>query len=231
MGELYSDQQMEAATGLPQIHVRRLIAWGAVRPAKGGKGVIRQWDRSAIRHVACVKALYAAGLSLPLAHTLRMLTPAEFLIDIIDPDAVVSAAAKRRWFNPQRPLRMMEPSDTIIRIVDGYSIFWTLGKEKSRLVGKLSADRSTFYSALDYSKFDDCNPASLSWEHHPELAEDEAQTAPAESLLHPVSISEINLGLAVRIAMRRLLKIPVFFARPAKPDQRHPHVRPRTGRK
>jgi hypothetical protein len=66
----YTDAELESATGLPLIHVRRLITWRAVRPAKGGKGVVRQWDRNAIRHIACVNALYVAGLSLPMAHTL-----------------------------------------------------------------------------------------------------------------------------------------------------------------
>jgi hypothetical protein len=71
----YTDAELESATGLPLIHVRRLITWGAVSPAKGGKGVVRQWDQHAIRHIACVKALYVAGLSLPMAHTLGMLMP------------------------------------------------------------------------------------------------------------------------------------------------------------
>ena len=34
----YTDAELESATGLPLIHVRRLITWGAVSPAKGGNG-------------------------------------------------------------------------------------------------------------------------------------------------------------------------------------------------
>ena len=146
-----------------------------------------------------------------MAHTLGMLTPARFAIDVIDPEAGIRAVPKRGWFDSQRPLRAIEKSDTIITIVDGYSIFWTLGKGKSHFVGKLSADRSVFYSAVNYPRFDDCNPASLSWEHQHALAEDPAQTAAAEILLHPVSITKVNISLAARIALRRLLKIPVFF--------------------
>jgi len=208
----YSDAELEVATGLPLLHVRRLITWGAVSPAEGGKGVVRQWDRHAIRHIACVNALYLSGLSLPIAHTLGMLTPARFSIDIIDPNIKLPAAAKRGWFNSRRPLRAFESTDTVLMFGDGYSIFSRLGKQKPYLVGKLSADRSVFLSALDYSNFHDCDPSSLSWEHRPELAEDSAQKIATEILEHPISISTINLSLAVRIAMRRLLKIPVYFA-------------------
>src|SRR4029077_20580301 len=121
-----------------------------------------------------VNALYVAGLSLPMAHTLGMLTPVRFVIDIIDPEAD-DIPAKTRWFDPKTALRALEKGDTVVLIANGYSIFWRLGKEKPRFVGKLSADRSTFLSALDHSEFDECNPASLSWEYHPELAADPAQ--------------------------------------------------------
>lgn len=207
----YTDAEMESATGLPLIHVRRLITWGAVSLAKGGKGVVRQWDRFEIRHVACVNALYVAGLSLPMAHTLAMLTPVRF-IDIIDPEAHIPAKTRKRWFDPQKPLRAHEKGDTVVLIANGYSIFWTLGTGKPLFVGKLSADRSIFLSALDHSKFDECNPASLSWEHQPELAADPAQQEAADILQHPVSVNSINLSLAAKIAMRRLLGIPVFFS-------------------
>jgi hypothetical protein len=62
----------------------------------------------------------------------------------------------------------------VVLIANGYSIFWALGKGKPSFVGKLSADRSVFLSALDHSEFDECNPASLSWEYQPE-------TRPGES--------------------------------------------------
>jgi hypothetical protein len=209
---MYSDAELEAATGLPILHVRRLITWRAVTPAEGGKGVVRQWDRHAVRHIACVNALYLAGLSLPMAHTLGMLAPARFAIDIIDPDPKLPAAAKRGWFNPHRPLRASEGSDVVLMVGDGYSVFWRLGNGKPVFVGKLSADRSVFLSALDYSNFHDCDAASLCWEHRPEFEKGSAHKKATEILQHPVSINTINLSLAVRIAMRRLLKIPVYFA-------------------
>jgi hypothetical protein len=207
----YTDAEMESATGLPLLHVRRLITWGAVSLARGGKGVVRQWDRFEIRHIACINALYVAGLSLPMAHTLAMLTPLQ-MIDIIDPKADIPAQTRKRWFDPQTPLRAREKSDAVVVIVNGYSIFWALGEGKPRFVGKLSADRSTFLSALDHSKFDERNPASLSWEYQPELAADPAQQEVADILQHPVSVNSINLGLAARIAMRRLLGVRVFFS-------------------
>ncbi len=208
----YTDAEMVSATGLPLLHVRRLITWGAVTPAKGGKGVVRQWDRFAIRHVACVNALYVAGLSLPMAHTLGMLTPLRFVIDIIDPEADIGANTRNRWFDPQTALQALEKFDTVVLIADGYSIFSKLGKRKPIFIGKLSADRSTFLTALHHSKFDECNPASLSWEYHPELAADPAGQEAADILQHPVSVNTINLSLAARVAMRRLLGIPVFFS-------------------
>jgi hypothetical protein len=195
----YTDEELESATGLPLIHVRRLITWRAVRPAKGGKGVVRQWDRNAIRHIACVKALYVAGLSLPMAHTLGVLTPMRFAIDIIDPEADIRPNAKKKWFDPQTALRALEKRDIGLLIADGYSIFWTVGKQKPLFIGKLSADRSAFLSALDYSKFDEFSPAKLSWKHQPELTADPAQQEAADILQHPVSVNSINLSLAARL--------------------------------
>jgi hypothetical protein len=205
----YTDAELESAAGLPLLHVRRLITWGAVSPAEGGKGVVRQWDRFAIRHIACVNALYVAGLSLPMAHTLGMLTPLRFAIDIIDPEA--GAKTRNRWFDPQTALQAREKRDIVVLIADGYSIFSKLEDRKPIFIGKLSADRSVFLSALDHSKFDECNPASLSWEYQPELAADPAQQEAADILQHPVSVNSINLSLAAKAAMRRLLGIPVFF--------------------
>ena len=207
----YTDAEMETATGLPLLHVRRLITWEAVSLAKGGKGTVRRWDRFAIRHIACFNALFVAGLSFPMAHTLAMLTPLR-LIDIIDPEADIPAKTRKRWFDPQTALQALEKSDTVILIANGYSIFWRLGKQKPRFVGKLSADRSAFLSALDHSEFEECNPASLSWEYQPELAADPAQQKAADVLQHPVSVNTVNLSLAARVAMRRLLGIPVFFS-------------------
>ena len=100
----------------------------------------------------------------------------------------------------------------VVLIANGYSIFSKLGNRKPIFIGKLSADRSAFLSALNHSEFDECNPASLSWEYQPELAADPAQQQAADVLKHPVSVNTINLSLAARVAMRRLLGIPVFFS-------------------
>lgn len=211
MRECYSDSDLEAAAGLTVLHVRRLITWGAVTPAKGGKGVVRQWHRSDIRHVACVAALYKAGLSLPVAHTLGMLIPARFALAIIDPDAVLQPAVKNKWFNAKLGLQAVEKSDVILTIVNGYSIFWRLGASKTFCVGKLANDRSIFLSALDYSDFRECDPRSLSWRHQGDLGSARAQSEAAQELRHPISETKINLSLACKVAMRRLLSIPVFF--------------------
>jgi hypothetical protein len=208
----YTDAELESAVDLPLLHVRRLITWGAVSPAKGGKGVVRKWDRFAIRHIACVNALYVAGLSLPMAHTLGMLTPFRFIIDIIDPKADIGAKLRNRWFDPQTALRALEKGDAVVLIANGYSIFSKLGDRKPIFIGKLSADRSVFRTALRHSEFDECNPASLSWEYQPELAADPAAQEAADILQHPVSVNTINLSLAAKVAMRRLLGIPVFFS-------------------
>jgi hypothetical protein len=147
-----------------------------------------------------------------MAHTLGMLTPLRFAVDIIDPEADISANVRNRWFDPQIALQALEKNDTVILIADGYSIFSKLGNRTPIFVGKLSADRSTFLTALRHSRFDECSPASLSWEYHSELAADPAAKEAANILRHPVSVNTINLSLAARAAMRRLLGIPVFFS-------------------
>lgn len=211
MYERYSDFDLEAAAGLPMLHVRRLITWGAVTPARGGKGVVRQWHRQEIRQVACVAALYKAGLSLPVAHTLGMLIPARFAIEIIDPDAGIQPRVKNKWFNPKLGLQAIEKSDVILTIVNGDLIFWRLGTSKAFFVGKLTNDRSVFLSTLDYSDFRECDPRSLSWKHQGDLGSARAQSEAAQDRRHPISETKINLSLACKVAMRRLLGLPVFF--------------------
>jgi hypothetical protein len=212
MDQLYTDSDLETATGLPTLHVRRLITWGAVTPAAGGKGVVRQWDRREIRHIASIAALYAAGLSLPMAHTLGMLIPARFALNMIDPEAGIQKSARDKWFNPKVPLRVIEPADVILSVINGTAVHWQLGRSGRVFVGELANERSVLMSALDYSKFDECDPASLSWQFEPDLATRRAQAAAAEEFKHPISVTTINLSLACKIAMRRLLGIPVFFA-------------------
>ena len=206
MDDLYSDKDMEAATGLPSIHVRRLITWGAVDPVKGGKGVVRKWDRSAIRHIACVNAFYVAGLSLPIAHTLAVLMPLRFVVNLID-RRYRRKITKNGQIDLQTAIEALDKEDIVVIIADGYSIFWKLGKRKPRFVGKLSTDRSVFLSVLDDYEYFECNPDSLSWEHQTELAEDPAQRMAAETLRHSVSMNTINLSLAVKLAMQHLLRL------------------------
>lgn len=208
----YSDSELEAATGLPGLHVRRLITWGAVVPAAGGKGVVRQWERSEIRHIACVAALYGAGLSLPMAHTLGMLIPARFAINMIDPEAGIRKSARDKWFDLRVPLRVVERVDVVVTIVNGTAVHWQLGRSKPLFIGELANERSLLLSAIDYSKFNECDRASLSWKHKPELANKRAQAAADDEFKHPISVTTINLSLACKIAMRRLLGITVFFA-------------------
>jgi hypothetical protein len=68
-------------------------------------------------------------------------------IDIIDPEADIRPNAKKKWFDPQTALRALEKRDIGLLIADGYSIFWTVGKQKPLFVGKLSADRSALKTA------------------------------------------------------------------------------------
>ena len=216
MYEHYSDSDLEKATGLPMLHARRLITWGGITPAKGGKGVVREWHRDEIRHVACVAALYEAGLSLRMAHTLSMLIPARFALRIIDPDAGIQPAVRDKWFDARQPLRVIEKTDVILTIVNGKSIHWQLGQSKRFFIGKLANDRSLLLSALDYSNHYECDPAHLSWKYEAELATSRAHSKAALEFRHPISVTRVNLSLASKIAMRRLIGIPVFFERRPK---------------
>ena len=217
---VYSDSELEAATALSMIHVRRLITWSAVRPVRGGKGVVRQWERSSIRHIARVATLYNAGLSLPLSHTMAILTPAAFMFNMIDPDAQINPGAKFKFFSPNKPLPVLDTADVVLTIIDGYSIYFRLGKSKAFFIGRLSSDRSVFLSALDYTRWTSsgltgCNPRSLSWKYAPELASNRAQEDAAQHFQRPVSATIINLSLACKIAMRRLLGISITFSKGA----------------
>jgi len=110
MEDRFDDSQLLAATGLSLVHVRRLITWGAVTPIEGGKGVVRQWERSAVRHIACVKALFDAGLSLPMAHTILSLLPTYFSIRMVDPETIRNPKVQAHWFDPKLAMPISSPA-------------------------------------------------------------------------------------------------------------------------
>lgn len=199
MNDLHSDQGLVAASGLPILHVRRLITWGAVTPSRGGKGVVRGWSTAEVLRVARIAAIFEAGLSLRIAHTLSILIPGEALFTIYNPATDVPEATRRD-----------ETVEMKVVIGNGTVVGWQIGDEEIVPVGELENDRSIFVSALDYSRsakdiaHRGVDPASLSWRHDPELAGERVQERGRKVFGDPTSVLTINLGRASRLAMTRL---------------------------
>ena len=184
-----------------------------------------------------------AGLSLKVAHTLVYLDVlGDLFMDIIDPhNLALNAGDKSGWFDPQTPLNAHEDHDFRLIVTDGRYVFVHSYNEpiaKGILVGGGTHFRSNidFGRMIGSGELDEngkpinlrpiwdrvapghceIDPGSLAWEYDPGLRDDAAidwQTAFDAA----VSITTVNLSLACKIAMRRVLGIPVFFTSPKSP--------------
>src|SRR5262249_55086916 len=94
----YTDAQVLDATGLPIDSLRRLITWGAVRPAQagGGRGRVRLGTTRQALRITATAQFTAAGFSLQMAHTLTYCVPLDGLMGIFDPEELAAGLAKRR---------------------------------------------------------------------------------------------------------------------------------------
>lgn len=237
--ELYSDDQLLDATGLHIDNVRKLVTWGAVRPAKGGRGRgnVRMWTASTVRHVACIAALTDAGMSLKMAHTVVYLdVVGDVFFDIIDPTTLAMNAGDRHgWFDPERPLKTLERGDFRLAIADGkYVFFHSVAAKKPIPKGILEENGTIFRTFVDFAHYSgvpgadgrlerlqpkwepvpgfvEVDPGSLAWVYDPSLDSNDVIDWRL-AFDAAVSMTTVNLSLACKIAMRRLLKLPVFFA-------------------
>lgn len=233
--DLYTDDQLLVATGLHIDNVRKLVTWGAVRPIKGGRGRgrVRMWGAHTVRHIACVAAVVNAGQSLKIAHTLVYLDVlSDLFIDMIDPkNLTLNVGDKYEWFNPRTPLEHGDHDFRLI-IADGRYVF--IHSYNEPIAKGILAD-GCFRSNVDFGQIVgsdengkpinlrpfweiapgrcEIDPGSLAWEYDPSLRDDPAIDW-QRVLDAAVSITTVNLSLACKIAMRRLLGIPVFFASP-----------------
>jgi len=93
----YTDSQVLAATGLPIDSLRRLITWGAVRPAQagGGRGRVRLWTTGQALRISVTSQLAAGGFSLQMAHTLAYCVPISNLTLLFEPEALLPTMARR----------------------------------------------------------------------------------------------------------------------------------------
>lgn len=239
--ETYSDDDLFRATGLHKDSVRKLIYWGAARPVSSKKGVIRAWNRRTIRRIARISALVNAGLSLRLAHTLSYLFILDERFDYIDPEAPPEEAGLTwhqlfGWFDSDHPLSAKEHSDMFLIIVNGDSVFYQLSnllddnsspddERQHVMVGRI--DGHKFITGYDFAQYGlhklkpeslrpkwepipghhEIAPESLSWVFVPDMTSELEN----DDFRHPISMLRVNLSFACRLAMRRLLNIPVFF--------------------
>lgn len=92
----YTDTQVLGATGMPIDSLRRLITWGAVRPAQagGGRGRVRLWTTGQALRISVTSQLAAAGFSLQMAHTLAYCIPIANLTLLYEPDALLPIMAR-----------------------------------------------------------------------------------------------------------------------------------------
>jgi len=83
-----TDEQVTAACNLHIDNLRRLITWGAVKPAQagGGRGRVRLWSFPQAMRIALTAEFFEAGFSLQMAHTLTYCLPFDDMLALYDPE-------------------------------------------------------------------------------------------------------------------------------------------------
>lgn len=223
--ELFPDRDWSRAIRMHVDNVKKLITWGAVRPAIGGKGVDRQWAAETVLRAARIEALFNAGLSLRVSHTIVALFPVSHDFHRIESPRFGIFIDGDHWkvFDGREPLAVQLHDDWHLAIDDERLVTFRRADNPAgrAILGRLSPDRSIVLSSY---KPDDGSPqwrrngvhlprmmpwadGSLAWQkvELDEQAEWSRRDAPI------ISATTVNLSLACRIAIRRLLDIPVFF--------------------
>jgi len=105
----YTDEQVTAATGLHVDNLRKLITWGAVRPAQagGGRGRIRKWTTRQALRIAVTAQFVDAGFSLQMAHTLTYCLPLDDLLHVYDPAKMRTVVEQSKADEDRRMLRQL----------------------------------------------------------------------------------------------------------------------------
>jgi hypothetical protein len=113
---LYTDQQVIAATGMPVDSLRRLITWGAVKPAQsgGGRGRVRLWTTRQALRISTTAQFADAGFSLRMAHTLTYCFPLDRLVTLYDPETLRTGIEEHKRKFPDDPT---EGTDTLLRML------------------------------------------------------------------------------------------------------------------
>ncbi|SEP42884.1 hypothetical protein SAMN02990966_06125 [Rhodospirillales bacterium URHD0017] len=158
---LYTDEQVIAATGMPVDSLRRLITWGAVRPAQagGGRGRVRLWTTRQALRISSTAQFVATGLSLQMAHTLTYCIPLDSLLTLYDPERLQKALGQAESnaltaFDENLLLNAMttEPQPTIwplpgiylgssTLIVDGRFLYADVHGDGAELIAEIDSDR------------------------------------------------------------------------------------------
>lgn len=162
---LFTDEQVTNACGLHVDNLRRLITWGAVKPAQagGGRGRVRLWNFNQAMHVAATAEFFEAGFSLQMAHTLAYSLPLDDMLRLYDPEFIKAhinvndrrEAHIKRLISP-RARNYWMPQDAVgteIIIVDRKLIYADILGDTPTFFGFIVADRNLFYPTWDPLKF------------------------------------------------------------------------------
>jgi len=170
---LFSDSEVIEATGLGLDNLRKLITWGAVRPEQsgGGRGRVRMWTLRQSMRIAATAAVYRAGFSLRMAHTLVYALPLDDMLLSYDPELWGQGTGAHQ-FEPWNASGGAVVLDRLlstgeyrigrdrrrighIHIVQGSLVYTDALGRGAALFGYIDRDRNIFVSFRD--------PAEFSW--------------------------------------------------------------------
>ncbi len=207
----------------------------------GGRGRVRLWTMSDVQRISTIASIFNAGFSLKMAHTLSYLIPvSDFIIGIFDPMVLeMNGGDRGEWFDPNKP--KVGPIDIDLYIIVNNRQYVTLvtkgcvdhfgelnkdltlyktSEDFSRCQGPISVIPEYLVHIKDerylkerYAKWEDAfrgeliDPKSLAWEHDPNI--DIKNSISVFS--RPLTRIQINLTLGVRIAVRKVLGLPVDY--------------------
>lgn len=170
MDRLYTDEEISDLSGLHIDTIRKAVVFGAVKPARGGRGRNnkRMWSIDALLRLVPIAALKNAGYSLQLAHTISFIPQLHSELYIFHPAWISSNGASddEGWWDPAAAEVKPSPRDFRIVVVNsawvffdyvrGYNIINADGspmRVSGSLAGRINPSGTKLFVPNDWSKF------------------------------------------------------------------------------
>jgi hypothetical protein len=218
----FTSADVTRGTGLSERSQRELAKLGILPPIPQAKTKARLFDARMFKRAAIIAPLNKGGFSLEVAGRITYAAPLleQLWFSMVDPPGV---GPRREWFDPGRP-PATEVNDYLIEIIDAHYVVHSTDAGPA-VFGEIFDDPPRFIwwsNAVEYAisnyetpEWVDLGPR-WNWDRSMddkalkfdvgEVSENDKRLA-KQACENPYTKLTINAGLALRIALRRLLYI------------------------